>query len=89
MKQQEQSLQKEAHETKARLREEKAMIKAAEDFQCRRCSAKFPSNTELHEHEREHHAKESAASESASTMTQIASTTSTSHEKEPRDFRQT
>ena len=31
--------------------------KLAEAFACRRCPAKFPSNTKLHEHVRNHHAK--------------------------------
>ena len=35
----------------------KAAEKAAEAFPCRRCPAKFPSNTKLHQHIGDHHAK--------------------------------
>ena len=47
-------LAKEAEET--RLEKERL-----EAFACRRCPAKFPSNTKLHEHIRNHHAKKPKA----------------------------
>ena len=110
VKQHEQSLQKKAREKraqqKAKEEEEARLIKATEateDFKCRRCPAKFSSNTKLHEHVREHHAKKPAASEPASEMTSslsfstiasietapiTASITSTLQEKELQELRQ-
>lgn len=48
----------EARKEHAQQAEAKAL---AEAFACRRCPAKFPSNTKLHEHIRNHHTKKPSA----------------------------
>ena len=54
--------------------EEARIAKAkAEAFACKRCPAKYPSNTKLHEHVRNHHAKKSK-----SAISSVATSSSTS-----------
>ena len=50
--------QRQQQAKEARIAKEQAEAKArAEAFACRRCPAKYPSNTQLHKHIDEHHAK--------------------------------
>ena len=49
-----QQADKEAEEARIAKEQEEARLTA---FACRRCPAKYPSNTKLHEHIRDHHAK--------------------------------
>ena len=44
-----------------------------EVFACRRCPAKFPSNTKLHEHVRNHHAKKLKSTPATPQLAPIAS----------------
>ena len=68
-------VQKEARKAKEKAkveREEARLIKKAEGFTCRRCKAKFESNTKLHEHVRTRHAKKSKAEPAAATKSKTA-----------------
>ena len=53
-------LTKQQQQAEQELLEETRIAKErAETFVCKRCPAKYPSNTKLHEHIRDHHAKKS------------------------------
>ena len=69
--QQAENVAKEQQAEQARLAKEaeEARIKKErlEAFACRRCPAKFPSNTKLHEHIRNHHAKKPKTAPTSST----------------------
>ena len=79
MLKEQQKVDKEAEEARLAAEAEKAK---AEGFPCRRCPAKYPSNTKLHEHVRNHHAKKlkPAVSSTPSTLTSTPSeSVSSSH----------